>query len=47
MKNTKEKPEDNLPVDLYPTVMVRVNEEIKDTIKGYNKDRLLTELKKY
>ena len=47
MKNSKENPKENLPVDLYPTVMVRVNEEIKDTIKGYNKDRLLTELKKY
>ena len=47
MKNTKEKPEDNLPVDLYPTVMVRVKEEIKNTLKGYNKDKILTELKKY
>ena len=47
MKNTKEKPEDNLPVDLYPTVMVRVNEEIKNTIKGYTQAKIITELKKY
>ena len=47
MKNDSQEKNDKLPVDLYPTVMVRVNEEIKDTIKGYNKDRLLTELKKY
>ena len=47
MQNSKEKPEDNLPVDLYPTVMIRVNEEIKNTIKGYNQPNLITELKKY
>ena len=46
MKNEKGS-EDNLPVDLYPTIMVRVNEEIKETIKGYNQNKLLTELKKY
>jgi predicted HicB family RNase H-like nuclease len=39
--------EDNLPVESYPTFMVRINEEIKDTIRGYNKDKILTELKKY
>ena len=47
MKNSKDKPENNLPVDLYPTVMVRVEGEIKNTIKGYNQNNLLTELKKY
>ena len=47
MKNTKEKPEDNLPVDLYPTVIVRVNEEIKDTLRGYNQVNILKELNKY
>ena len=47
MKNEDKDPKDKLPVDLYPTVMVRVKEEIKNTLKGYNKDRLLTELKKY
>ena len=38
---------DNLPVDLYPTIMVRINEEIKKTINGYNQTSLLTELKKH
>ena len=47
MKNTKEKPEENLPVDLYPTIMVRVDETIKDTLKGYNQARILKELKKH
>ena len=47
MKNVKDKPEDNLPVDLYPTIMVRVNEEIKNTLNGYNQKNILTELKKY
>ena len=42
-KNSK----DNLPVESYPTFMVRVNEEINDTIRGYSKDKILTELKKY
>ena len=46
MKNERGS-KDNLPVDLYPTIMVRVNEEIKETIKGYNQNKLLTELKKY
>ena len=42
-KNSK----DNLPVDSYPTFMVRIDEKIKKTINGYSKNRLLTELKKY
>ena len=46
MKNEKDS-KDNLPVESYPTFMVRINEEIKDTIRGYNKDKILTELKKY
>ena len=46
MKN-EQKSDDNLPVDLYPTIMVRVNEEIKNTINGYNQKNILTELKKY
>jgi hypothetical protein len=46
MKN-EAKSKDNLPVDLYPTIMVRVDEKIQTTIKGYNKNNLLTELKKY
>ena len=46
MKNKKDS-KDNLPVDLYPTIMLRVNEEIKDTLKGYNQSRIIQELKKY
>ena len=38
---------DNLPVDLYPTIMIRINEEIKNTINGYNQNNILTEIKKY
>ena len=40
-------PEEDLPVDMYPTIMVRVDEQIKNTIKGYNQNNLITELKKY
>ena len=46
MKN-EQKSKDNLPVDLYPTIMVRVNEEIKTTLNGYNQNNILTEIKKY
>jgi len=46
MKN-EQGSKDNLPVDLYPTIMVRVNEEIKNTINGYNQNNILTEIKKY
>ena len=46
MKNEQDS-KDNLPVDLYPTVMVRVNEEIKNTFNGYNKPKIITEFKKY
>ena len=48
MKNEKEdKPEDRLPVDLYTTIMIRVEGEMKDILKGYNQNKILTELKKY
>ena len=40
-------PNDRLPVDLYPTVMIRVDEKITNTIKGYNQKSILNELKKY
>ena len=39
--------EDNLPVDMYPTVMVRINEKIENTMKGYNPNKILTELKEH
>ena len=48
MKNEKtDKPDERLPVDLYPTVMIRVEGEMKDVLKGYNQKKSLSELKKY
>ena len=48
MKNEKtEDPNDKLPVDLYPTIMVRVNEEIKEVIRGYNPNNFKDKLKNY
>ena len=46
MQNENNADED-LPVNMYPTIMFRVNEEIKFTVKGYNKNNLLKEVKKY
>ena len=40
-------PKDQLGTDTYPTIMVRVNEKMVDTIVGYNKKSLLECLKKY
>ena len=40
-------PKDQLGTDTYPTIMVRVNEKMVDTIVGYNKKSLLEGLKKY
>jgi len=45
MQNTRE--EDDFPVSTYPTVMIRVNEELKNTMNGYNFGSLKTQLKKY
>jgi len=47
MKNDSKEQSDKLPVDLYPTIMIRVNEKIENTLKGYNQKNLLTEIKKY
>jgi hypothetical protein len=48
MKNEKtENPDEKLPVDLYPTVMVRVDGEMVEVLKGYNQNKILTEIKKY
>ena len=47
IKNEDKDPKDKLPVDLYPTIMIRINEEIKNTINGYNQNNILTEIKKY
>ena len=46
MQNENNKDED-LPVNMYPTIMFRVNEEIKTTLNGYNKKSILNEIKKY
>ena len=46
MQNENNKDED-LPVNMYPTIMFIVNEEIKTTLNGYNKKNILNEIKKY
>ena len=46
MQKENNKDED-LPVNMYPTIMFRVNEEIKTTLNGYNKKNILNEIKKY
>tara|TARA_B100000902_G_scaffold182921_1_gene175681 strand:- start:358 stop:603 length:246 start_codon:yes stop_codon:yes gene_type:complete len=40
-------PKDSVGADTYPTIMVRVNEKMVNTIIGYNKESLIKELKKY
>ena len=45
MKNTRA--EDDFPVSTYPTVMIRVNEELKETMNGYNFGSLKNKLEKY
>ena len=45
MKN--ERGEDDFPVETYPTIMIRVDEEVKDTSRGYNINSLKTKLEKY
>ena len=48
IKNEKtDKPEDDLPVDMYPTIMFRVNEKMVHVTKGYNSKKVLTEIKKH
>ena len=48
MKNEKNsKPEDNLPVDLYPTIMLRVDGKMAEVIKGYNPQNIKEKLKKH
>ena len=46
MQNENNKDED-LPVNVYPTIMYRINEEIKTTLDGYSKKNILNEIKKY
>ena len=38
---------DNLPVESYPTFMVRVDNEMKEVVKGFNPTKLTEILKKY
>ena len=40
-------PEEDLPVDMYPTIIIRINEKIIQTIKGYNQKSILNEIKKH
>jgi hypothetical protein len=48
MKNEKtSKPEDRLPVDLYPTIMLRVDGKMSEVVKGFNPGKLTEILKKY
>ena len=48
VKNEKtENEEDDLPVNLYPTIMVRINDNIVKVLDGYSKNTILTEIKKY
>ena len=43
-----EKGKEAFPVESYPTFMIRVNGEIKETFKGYGgKDKIESQLKKY
>ena len=39
--------EDDFPVSTYPTIMIRVNEELKNTMNGYNFGSLKNQLEKY
>ena len=45
MKNTRA--EDDFPVETYPTLMIRVDEEVKETMKGYNFAGIEPKLKRY
>ena len=48
IENGKTGTEDHFPVESYPTFMVRINDEMVDTIKGYGgKDKMEAQLKKY
>ena len=45
MKNTRA--EDDFPVETYPTLMLRVDEEVKETMKGYTLNGLKPKLEIY
>ena len=46
-QDKKDKPEDRLPVDLYPTIMLRVNGKMTEVVKGFNPNKLNEILNKY
>ena len=43
----KNENKDDLPVDMYPTIMFRINEKMVHVTKGYNSKKVLTEIKKH
>ena len=48
IKNKKtEDPKDKLPVDLYPTIMLRVDGKMAEIVKGFNSKTLESKLKNY
>ena len=47
MKNEGQGSEDDFPVETYPTILIRVDEELKDTKKGYNFNNLKGILETY
>ena len=48
IKNEKtDDPNEKLPVDLYPTIMLRVNGEMTEVIKGFNPKTITEAIKKY
>ena len=47
IKNEGQGSEDDFPVETYPTILIRVNEELKDTKKGYNFNSLKGVLETY
>ena len=47
MNEQTKDPNEKLPVDMYPTFMIRVGGEMKEILRGYNKSKLVDTLKKY
>tara|TARA_R110000851_G_scaffold151280_1_gene292399 strand:- start:457 stop:717 length:261 start_codon:yes stop_codon:yes gene_type:complete len=47
MKNEGKGHEDDFPVETYPTILIRVDEEVKETMKGYSFEGLKSKIEKY
>ena len=47
MKNEGKGSEDDFPVETYPTILIRVGEEVKETMKGYNFAGITPKLETY